>query len=281
MEMIRGLVTLAIAAALCTQDAQAVTGGEPVSRLDPITRSVVLIKIETQDREAACTGFVWSETLIVTAAHCLTDRPTALDGLDPDARKQALMKAPALPVDSINIYYRHADRWARPMRLALDRAGDRGLVFMRREHPKGYVVPLIDSRSASKLVEEGQDETFISVGHVGLEQGGIGSLQALRTKARTLLVQASTGNVMLERIGNVGTCYGDSGAPVYVAKPGDVLLLVGMHQGGSTGNAAFVVPGTDGRCSRVSVMVGMDRLRPWIDEMRAQPSRAGGNGRTQ
>jgi hypothetical protein len=277
MKIIRALIPLAIAALGASQEANAITGGVAVSRLDPISRSVVLIKIETQDREAACTGFVWSADLIVTAAHCLTGRPTALDGLDAPSRKAALLQAPALPLDAVKIYYRHAGRWARPRRLAFDRAGDRGLVFMSREHPKGYVVPLIDTRSAATLVEDGQDETFISVGHTGLETGGIGTLQSLKTKARTLLLQASTGNIMLERIGEVGTCHGDSGAPVYIERPGGILLLVGMHQGGPTANAAFVVPGTEGRCSRVSVIVGMDRLKPWIVEMRSKTAH-GGNG---
>jgi hypothetical protein len=260
----------AIAAISFSGEPNAMSGGAAVALSDPLSRQIALLQIKKQDRYFACAGIYYSQHFIVTAAHCLTIAPENVRKLPANERDTAYRTAPQVRIGDIKVFYRHVGSWLQPKEFRLDRENDVAIIVMRSPHPVGYQAELFDERSANEIVEQLRDATFVHLGHEKLGPGSAGEVRRLSRKAARLMVQSTTDRIIMEAAGDVGTCRGDSGAPVYIEEGSGRMKLVGMHQAGAALSAQFAIPGTDGNCSRISIFTPIARVKQLVEKLMAE-----------
>jgi hypothetical protein len=265
------LIVAAFAPIIFPSNALAIYGGSVVGRDDPIGRQIVLLRVKKRDRYSVCTGIVYSKDVIVTAAHCFLIRDAHRKM--PFTERLAIQRAaPQVRAADVKVFYRHAATWVQPTELRLDRDADVATMVMRSPHPPGYELGVIDERRSGEIAAELRDATFVYVGHdkVGLHSPG----QVLRLDRRpTVLGVGTIGGIFMESDGNAGTCYGDSGSPVFIQDANHGMKLIGMLQGGVHFAAKFTIPGTDGTCSRVAWFKPMAEVRDIVQKLMAGPNR--------
>lgn len=263
------LFICAIATTSFSSELSAIFGGAAVAQSDPLIRQVVLLRVNKRDRISACAGIYYSQNFIVTAAHCLTTAPTNVRKLPAKERDTAYRNAPQVRIADVKVFYRHVGAWLQPKEFRLDYENDVAVIVMRSPHPAGYQVAVFDERNSHEIVKQLRDVTFVHLGHEKLGPGSTGEVHRLNRNAAFLKVQSTTGRVIVEAAGNVGTCHGDSGAPVFIEEANGGMKLVGMHQAGAGLGAQFAIPGTDGRCSRVSIFTPIARVRQLVEKLMA------------
>lgn len=208
---IAGLVSFLFLAA----PAQAVLQGTPLKEPDGLRRSVVAV--ESGDGEL-CSGALVAPDLVLTAAHCLTDRVAyRIVGVDRGFRKQSVRVA------AIAVHPTFVPGTTPRTQPGVD------LALLKLERPLGGDFGPFDLRTAGGIAEG----EMVTVAGFGV------SSERVKSSARTLRqvqllavgnvevanrVVIATDRTRLAETAGAGACRGDSGGPVLVTSQGGYRL---------------------------------------------------------
>jgi hypothetical protein len=195
---------------------------------DPIR--AVAVKVEGSG--SLCSGTRVSRRHVVTAGHCLDDRPVSVVFAD-DSQY------------SVSRYWRHP-------RYKKDSTGpdgqfDIGVIELATEPAQGPVATLADTSATPK-----KGEAVWIAGYGKDEYGKVGTLRAVQVVMRDPLYNLS--EVRVAEKGN-GACDGDSGGPGYVIK-GDRVVLWGVD--------SMSDPESDRSCGGGEIYGRVAAGRTWI-----------------
>lgn len=236
-----------------------IINGQNVKESDTLSKSVVALY--TSDGYL-CTGSLYSEDIIITAAHCISKKATikAIFNLNIDAVLDVEHNEEALP------YYRNVKRAIVSPKYdktsdAMDNTGDIAVLYFEGGLPAGYkpaklaTVEMLDRGVTATVAGYGVSKVFlndiknpkkypqlkekIQSGQVicdknmnncsEIEMDGDGILKYAEAPIQTV---GETEVVLNER--KAGTCEGDSGGPAYVKVNGEYLLFGATSRGSAT-----------------------------------------------
>ncbi len=236
-----------------------IINGQDVKESDSLAKSVVALY---SSDGYLCTGSLYSEDIIITAAHCIGKKATikAIFNLNIDAVLDVEHNEEALP------YYRNVKRAIVSPKYdktsdAMDNTGDIAVLYFEGGLPAGYKpaklasVEMLDRGVMATVAGYGVSKVFlndiknpkkfpqlkekIQEGSVicdknmnncaEVEMDGDGILKYAEAPIQTV---GETEVVLNER--KAGTCVGDSGGPAYVKVNGEYLLFGATSRGSAT-----------------------------------------------
>lgn len=194
-----------------------VVGGKEVSLEDSWRTKAVLLQIKRSSKTSTCTAAVLGESLLITAAHCVSDaapqdvtaRVEFTGRNKAKARQDKVLKAQKI------ITHPQYDKTPQSH-------SDLALIKLAGEIPSEYpLVSLYDGKSALN-----NDEViFLGYGITGEEKA---DSQVLRTTTKSYKKDAFIKGALLgfnQTTKGGGYCRGDSGAPVYVTSGGSLKVI--------------------------------------------------------
>lgn len=192
-----------------------IVGGDEITEKDPDSRTTVALLSQTAMGTGICTGTIFTDTLIMTAAHCVTDefgdelRPqqikvifenNLLDGINSaDVRESSGVVAHSL--------------WRGQYSLGKDQ-NDIAILKFKGGLPLGYhKAKILMNQSALK---NGQVTTLAGYGVTTMNNGGLGSGVLRKVNTQIYKSNFSKTEVLLDQRAGKGACHGDSGGPAIV-----------------------------------------------------------------
>lgn len=265
-------------ASLCA----AVVGGRPVSEGSQISKSTVAIY--NQRDQSFCAGSLISQDVVLTAAHCLKGSVTdfkvifsndALATLNSsDSRQKELVR-------SVQNFKQHPDYLTPDLSKKVNEYGDIGLIKLSAKAPVGFVpVSILEEAS---LVTVGKAVLVAGYGIAlqqqkrvdryyaklpALIQAGEAYCNSYKTichvietnkdrtlrEASVLVDRWERSELYLDESHGRGTCYGDSGGPVFVEHEGVLKLAAITSRGDGFGG-----------CGQMKgIKTGVTFYLPWI-----------------
>lgn len=213
-----GIVLLGLAAA-CEPSSEskptcvraAIVGGteraEYLALASPQERAIVQLLLRGGGQEAACSGVVIADGVLLTAAHCLNWEPEELMIVDGS--------------DSLDV--RSVDPTTAVLHPELD------LALLKWEEAEPFAVPI---PVASDPVESG---SLIQSAGFGINEGGdVG----LRRFAVEPVIDRDSSTFRVDAGGRAGSCDGDSGGPALVRDAAGRVAVSGILSSGAVGCAA-------------------------------------------
>lgn len=244
--------------------AGATYGGKPLAADDPARKSVVMLKIDAPGWQSYCSGVIYAEDVVATAAHCLFRSRDA--------------QLPVQP-ETISIRYHHDPATRTVTRIRFSQLLDLALLTTESRHPKGYVVPELDMRSPQEIARQSAQASFVYFGHGPQSHSQANRLTRLESVPLSLQVHQGV-RLRMQHTGDPtpkGTCGGDSGGAVMIQAADGQLKLLGVHQAG--GAKEFRI---SDNCTRLSIFSTIGRLKDWEPDlldaarMQAAPPVVGG-----
>jgi secreted trypsin-like serine protease len=220
----------------------ALVGGAQLARGD-IAREVVMIE---DARGRHCTGTVLARDIVLTAAHCTSE-----------ATKLTISRSVAAGVENykvltVVIHPQYDTRSYANSQAAVD------LALLKLESPL--------SDPSSVLIRGRvplRGERFVVAGFGVTASGSLAGLGTLRTAVLTAVGEPSTLQLRLSysathdvTVGGLGSCYGDSGGPVFERASGR-FVLIGVL---SWANG----PNMSRGCGGITGVTPLARHREWI-----------------
>jgi secreted trypsin-like serine protease len=217
----------------------AIVNGKSLSTKGENSHSVVALISENREGEALCTGSIVSDSVILTAAHCVEGSPR---------RIQIIFGADIKKITDENI--RLADtaishpNWGRNLKSG---RADLALVHFKGGLPTRYF-PVTLADQATHL-REGQDVTMIGYGVTsGEREKGSGKLRQTTTQ---IIGQKSPSEIVTDGESS-SVCFGDSGGPAFI-KEGNESIQWGVAS--AVENRA---------CNEASIHTEIISFGPWI-----------------
>lgn len=235
-----------------------VFGGKEVHD-DTFNGVVGLVMLEPGTRKAigVCTGTLISETIVLTAAHCVTGHPYQYRlgvSFDKNILSEESLDRLVLAEDAV-----FHDRYSTS---AEKETYDLGLVKIRRNALPAGVKPVKLATSADGL----RKGTKITVAGYGVNSAfrstGSGTLRTNKLKIDKL--NYSRFEFSVNQLAN-GVCSGDSGGPAYIKNQKGELVQVGVV---SRGFDLLVV-----KCIIETYFTRVDQFQDWIKEESARLNR--------
>ncbi len=201
--------------------ASGIVGGAPVA--DPATSGAVVL---VASPSGACSGVAIAPDLVLTAAHCIgSGRPYAISAPGEPTTK----KAWALQI------FRHRTYSAAPRIDAEPRIGaDLALLKLAADISPAPVV--LSAKDAVQIADR-----FVIIGFGRIDSGGGGPVMMPRSATLVLQSGLSDGRTLVladpatyGKSPGLGSCYGDSGGPVFEGTSGK-LALIGIVTSGKCG----------------------------------------------
>lgn len=232
-----------------------IIGGQPLLDGSAIANSVLALVAIMPQGQGLCTASIIAPDLIVTAAHCVTDK--AGQTLSPKHLfllfgTDAQTSTTYIKADAVTV----APGWLGDQSNGIDEH-DIGLVYFKTPLPAGYVpatlLPATDSLANAETVTlAGYGVALIN------DQGGDGA-GTLRS-AEVTIQNSIYGHteVLLDQSTGQGACHGDSGGPAYVLKDG-VYRLWGIT------NRGFPDDAPDD-CAHQSIYTNIGAYADWITQ---------------
>lgn len=223
--------------------ASGIIGGKDVAPQDPLSTSIVaLYDVKSSN---LCTGSILSDSIILTAAHCLAKDYRNLRVIfanDLMANNRVVRKV----LGSVASRY-----WSTRSRETVD-TGDIALVRFEGGLPKGYKPARLMTMVAS--LRAGQE---VLLAGYGISNGvtGEGSATLRKTNVRIENPNYGRGEVRVDQRSGTGACHGDSGGPAYI-NLGGVNYLWGVTSRGSDD------PNND--CSQFAIYTNAIAYGSWI-----------------
>ena len=258
--MVRGFLVLSSALTLLTLAACAkpasrsiatssksnsgIIGGTDATGTEDFAQTVVLLfDVKLQ---ATCTASIVSDSLLVTAAHCLVNSPQDLRIIFGTSRydlDHRIVRA----VDA----YKTSPIWPFRNNEELN-SGDIAMVKFSGGLPPGYK-PAQILADASALQD---DTTVILAGYGqsnGVEHDGGGILRSVEVRIQNANYTES--EVLLNQTEGKGACHGDSGGPAYVRVNGQLMLWGVTNRG---------VNDPQNHCSEQSAYASIPYYKEWL-----------------
>ncbi len=193
------------------QSDDGIVGGRKVTERDRAARSVVALVSRQNEGQALCTGTIYNESTILTAAHCVDHDPEEL--LIVFAKQLPGESAKAAPEISIE-RVRHADSFAQhPKWHKSETPGEGDLALIH--FPGGLPADAAPVALADQKIELKTGTPVLLVGYgvtSGLEKKGAGTLRSTESKVNAIL---SPSQVLTDGRAR-GVCFGDSGGPAFI-----------------------------------------------------------------
>lgn len=191
---------------------QTIVSGEAVEHSDPIAQSTVRLVIQISDNEITyCTGSIFAENLILTAAHCLSPDWKSIDIVfagKPESRQgDRVWIHPKYGVTGVAEHY------------------DLALVHFLGVLPPGAVPAQIYVGTISEEIKRKQNVRVTIAGFGKTMPDGDFSEYLMKTEQTVVGVQGDL-IVLATPVGRVesSACGGDSGGPAFIARDGVQLL---------------------------------------------------------
>lgn len=209
--------------AVASSSSSNIVGGVDVSNTDPDGASTVALVATLAKGQSICTGSLLSASLIVTAAHCVTDETggvlnphaiTVVFGSDVRARSRILVPAAGLR--------RHTGYDPEASGKDLN---DIALVSFEGGLPPGYRPAKL--LSASTAIPKGGAAVLVGYGVDTMAGGGSGAGILRKVTAEVADGKFGKTEVLIDQRNRKGACHGDSGGPAF-ARRGKSLLLWGV-----------------------------------------------------
>jgi secreted trypsin-like serine protease len=199
-----------------------IVGGKNVAASDTIASSTVaLVMVGPQNETSLCTGSILTTDMIVTAAHCVYDRPSSVHivfakALSPASVKTSVVASGFLANPSYN-----------PQKMSIDQ-NDIAVVYFHGGLPKGFEPAHLLEQSTALT----KGESVILAGY-GISNAttkhGAGVLR--ETDVEVSNPSLGKTEVVLDQTKGHGACHGDSGGPAFV-RTGTEDLLWGVTSRG-------------------------------------------------
>lgn len=227
-----------------------IIGGEPTTGREAFAKSVVAIYNLKQG--ALCSGSIISNSLVLTAAHCVYDSSPAdlqlIYGTDLNAAETVITKIDAYAISELY-----------PVRKdEIENVGDIALVHFSSGLLPGYKpVRLLGDAS---LLHTGQPVILAGYGlSDGIEQTGSGLLRSVEVFVHDAYFSAS--EILVDQTQGKGACHGDSGGPAYLNVGGELFLW---------GVTSHTVQDPDGTCGGYAAYASVPHFAPWIQATAAK-----------
>jgi hypothetical protein len=243
----------------------AIRGGEPVAAEDPIARSTVFL---SRDGRRQCTASLLSDSLAITAAHCVDHRHRARIEFT-EGFSLGFGASQERPV----VAWRFHPGWVEGLRSkqkANDTDVEDGDVVLLRFAgglPAGFAPA--DLLSSEVQLRNGDEVILAGYGSQddrALDQADGGILR--RAPVNVLRARENYYEVHLDQRQGKGACKGDSGGPAFLVQNGQTYLW------GVTSRMIEWQDGVEYLCQRTSVYADIRRLNPWLGQAIAELSNA-------
>lgn len=249
---------------LKSSDSAQIIGGTPVSAQDPLAKHIVgLVNVK---QGFICTGTVVSESLVITAAHCLEGHPSETivifgTEMSPDkavARKIVNFQRSPTWDKLMEKLAAEAERAAetgeepeQPQEEPKD-VGDIAMLRFTGGLPTGWTpVPVLGRMD---VLTEG---TVVTLAGYGVSDGktheGSGTLR--KVDVSIFSTKFSQTEILLDQTHGKGACFGDSGGPAFVNLNGQVMVWGVTSRG---------VNDKKGDCSQYAAYTNMIAHLPWL-----------------
>jgi len=189
-----------------------IIGGTEATGNEDFAKTIVALYDVTEG--SLCTASILSETILVTAAHCVGGSPADLRvvfGLDLESKNIIVRPVEAYQVSPV---------W--PVRQEQEfNTGDIAIVKFRGGLAPGFTAATL--LSDINLLKDGQTTLLSGYGiSDGVAHTGAGRLRFVETTVKQ--VNFTKSEVLIDQTKGKGACHGDSGGPAYVEVNGKKLL---------------------------------------------------------
>ena len=191
-----------------------IVGGSEVTRQNPIAKSIVALVSELSDgRQALCTATILDSQSILTAAHCVDEKPVKMSvvfssrvqGVRPEDVREATT-------------FSQNPRW----KSSKGQLGDLAVVHFEGGLPSGYQPVTLVAKSGE--LEKGREVLLAGYGVTnGDSHTGSGVLR--QTVSQVMGLKSKTQTITDGRKSSV--CFGDSGGPGFI-KEGNFYVQWGV-----------------------------------------------------
>jgi secreted trypsin-like serine protease len=228
-----------------TAPASEIIGGTDATGQEDFAKSVAALYNTAEG--SWCSASILSDTVLVTAAHCVDGKATDLVAIfNVDARDAKLIVRRAQKTVV-------SEKWAANQDRDVD-TGDIALVKFAGGLPPGYQpAKLLQDASALK---DGADAILAGYGiNDGAKHVGGQRLRFVATQIKNAAFAPT--EIELDQTGGKGACHGDSGGPAYIRVDGE-LLLFGVTSRG--------IDDPNNDCSRYSAFTLIPAYLKWIEK---------------
>jgi hypothetical protein len=235
------------------EKAVGIVGGREAAEKDAFVKSVVMVY--DKSRETLCSGSVISDSLVLTAAHCMASAASDLviifgtrfeNSANPTRKVERFETAPPWPGPAeANSFY----DW-----------GDLALLKISGGLPRGYR-PIARLDDSSKL----GDQTPITIAGYGDSDGFEGAGSGVLRVAEMEIMDAryAISEIKFDQRSGKGACLGDSGGPAFL-RTGETWVLAAVD------SRNLEIEGQADRCRFASIYTKVTSYKTWIDEASAR-----------
>lgn len=217
-----------------------VLGGELVTSDDPVSKSTVALVIDggSADKQILCTATLITPNVLITAAHCLDDKPKFA--------KAVFSLSVGIPTPEI---VRNISRVSIHPQWTKEKAYQRfdmALVKFEGEIPTGYVPAKIfrgELVVGDQITYAGYGVTDLATSANGILHKAIGKVSEISTDTELAIVGKDS-----------GACFGDSGGPAFVTRNKQLQFW---------GVASAV---NSEKCDKHAIYTSVDAFKVWISK---------------
>lgn len=193
-------------------DAPMIVNGERVSADDWVAKSTVaLVMAKNEKIMGICTGTLIFPKVILTAAHCLDEKPDRVVAVfAPQIQGVARERT-----RTASSWEQHPD-WGKSSESG---RADIALVKLDGDHPTGAVV----AKPLPSSIQLKENDEFVIAGY-GLSIAYIKTGQGILRKAKSTILGAMSPSEIVTDGSKSSICFGDSGGPAYLERNGEAYI---------------------------------------------------------
>lgn len=227
--------------------ANAIVGGLEVSENDLIHRHVVGLYDSVEGQ--ICSGTLISESVVLTAAHCVGIKPSAMFVF---FGTEIGPQTPLAPVDKIEVSPYWKSEFSRPGQM-----GDLALVHFVGKKPITYHPAELLPREWMHLLSK---NSTVTVAGYGVSDGLAKTGARILRQAEVLIANPAYGSseILVDQSRGQGVCHGDSGGPAFITINGTAYVWGVTSRGIGT---------RSNDCNHYAAMTSTLAHRTWILRM--------------
>lgn len=214
-------------------EASNIVGGTTVMPGSPISKQVFMIYMRTAHGGGICTATMLTDTVGLTAAHCLDEVVSGyaifdisgIAKLEKSKSREDLLKDPRIvPISGVRVHH----SWTGS--ISRGNNGDVAVFKLARAKPRDIEITQIHTDS----LNVGQQ--LVATGY-GVNSGslGFGSGVLRETRVKVLNINVTDTEFAVDQRSAHGVCSGDSGGPSFAVSPFGRLKQVGIVSYGEEG----------------------------------------------